>query len=116
MKISNNCEIINQSFCITTEKFLASMWSETPFWSKMMSYSNQSDFCLIQKNENSLVYSSKMKMINFDVKTPVLKIPKFCEQETKLSFERDGDKVTTINSVTKAANFPYADTFEIVQT
>ena len=88
------------------------MWSDSPFWSTMMNYSNQYDFNLINKDDNSVVYCSKLKMLNFDV--PIFNIPSFCEQQTHLDFERDGDKLT-IDSVTKAAQFPFADTFEIVQ-
>ena len=109
---SDNCEIINETFPLTIDTFLSLMWSDSPFWSKMMNHSNQYDFTLVNKDENSVVYCSKLKMLNFNV--PIFNIPNFCEQQTHLDFERDGDKLI-IDSVTQAAQFPFADTFEIVQ-
>ena len=78
----------------------------------MMDHSNQYDSSLINKDEQSVVYCSKLKMLNFNV--PIFNIPSFCEQQTHLDFVRTDNKLV-IDSVTKAAQFPFADTFEIVQ-
>lgn len=94
----DNCEIMNDTFSLSIDKFASLMWNDTDFWQKMMKHSNQYDFSLVKKDDDGLIYCSKLKMLNFDV--PIFNIPSFCEQQTHLTFHRDEGELV-IDSVTK---------------
>ena len=94
----DNCEILNDTFSLSIDKFASLMWNDTDFRQKMMKHSNQYDFSLVKKDDDGLIYCSKLKMLNFDV--PIFNIPSFCEQQTHLTFHRDEGELV-IDSVTK---------------
>merc|ERR1712106_489457 len=70
---------------MTIDVFLREMWSETSkAWNGMMEQLYIYDFKLTNDTEQGKVFTSKLRMFNFEV--PMLNLPDSCEQTTRIVY------------------------------
>jgi len=99
---------------MTIDVFLREMWSETSkAWNGMMEQLYIYDFKLTNDTEQGKVFTSKLRMFNFEV--PMLNLPDSCEQTTRIVYLERTTKSIKIQTITQADKFPFANTFEIHQ-
>merc|ERR1712227_779276 len=100
---------------ITVEDFLREMWEkDSKVWNAIMEELYIYDFKLTKSDDSGKVFTSKLRMYNFEV--PLLNLPDSCEQTTSISFMERTHKSIKFQTSTQADKFPFANTFEIIQT
>jgi len=109
--------ILEETFDISADKFVDSMWNlESALWRDLMDKEHILDYqdCKTE-DESKRKFTSRLKMININIPENFpFKIPTHCSQTTSILIKKTSDGYI-VDTVTDAAEFPFADNFSILQ-
>merc|ERR1712212_315336 len=109
--------ILEETFDISPDEFVESMWNlDSALWQDLMEKEHILDYQQCEtENESKRKFTSRLKMVNIEIPESFpIKIPTHCSQTTSILIKKNANGYT-IDTVTDAADFPFADNFSILQ-
>merc|ERR1711990_634676 len=103
-------KILEETFDISADDFVNSMWNlDSALWRDLMEKEHILDYNQCETNDNTRrKFTSRLKMVNIKIPENFpFTIPTHCSQTTSILIKKADDGYT-IDTVTDAAEFPFA--------